>query len=424
MQTVTHLYCAASERSFVGCVVSGGGTALDTHPVTEEHFVEPLARRVYEAAAELYRTGAPVHLRTVMRTFAQESAELRQQVSEICFYPSPSQCGHFFEILNDKLILRRAHEAGAWAVAESQVATQPKEFCAELQTRVASLDATAASEDLLEACCDEAERKVERMLKGEMDMGIPTGVRPWDKSFGGIMPGELYALAGRPGTGKTALLEMLIQQCLLADQPVTVFEKDMSPQKLIERMACRMTGMPYWRLARGMMNEAELRNVSKGIALLKTLPLHLYNPSGLTADRLCQIARRDIRVKGVKAVFLYHIQALRVGKDLREGLTQASLTIRANVTETNVPHIILAHINRNGAKGRPAPEDIKEFDQLYGDCDGMMLLWSEQDKAELRPGEMLTTKFYSAKNRAGGPTEDEMFFDGPTMTFKEKAKDA
>jgi len=421
MKNLTNLFCAASERAFVGCVVSGAGSALDTHPVTEEHFFEPLARQVFEVADALYRQGSPVNLRTVMRPFANESAERRQQISEICFYPAPSQCGHFFGILNDKLILRRAHAAAAWAVEQSQITAEPKEFCAELQSRVASVDATAASDNLLDVTCDEAERKVARMLKGEMDMGIPTGLSPWDSSFGGIMPGELYALAGRPGTGKTALLEMLIQRCLEAGQPVTVFEKDMSPQKLIERMACRITGMSYRRFARGMMQEPELRNVSKGIAFLKTLPLHLYNPSGLTAERLCQIARRDIRVKGVKAVFLDHIQALRVGKDLREGLTQASLTIRANVTETNVPHIILAHINRNGAKGRPAPEDIKEFDQLYGDCDGMMLLWSEQDKAELKPDEMLTTKFYSAKNRAGGPMEHEMLFDGPAMTFKEKA---
>jgi len=253
--------------------------------------------------------------------------------------------------------------------------------------------------------------------------GIPTTLGPWDEQFGGLMPGQLYALAGRPATGKTAALEMMIQACLERELPVCVFEKDMSPEKLIARMACRATDVQYWRYSRGAMHPAEIRNLRRGIEVFEKCPMHLYNPTGLTAERMCQIARRDIRINGVKAVFLDHIQALKVGKDLREGLTQASLTIRASVTETDVPHVVLAHINRNGAKGRPRPEDIKEFDQLYGDCDGMMILWNDQDRTELAQDEMMTTKFYTAKNRDGGVSEAEMLFDGTRMMFKPKARD-
>jgi len=70
---------------------------------------------------------------------------------------------------------------------------------------------------------------------------------------------------------------------------------------------------------------------------------------------------------------------------------------------------------------RPEPEHIKEFDQIYGDCDGMGILWSKADPAELTDGELLPVNFYTAKNRDGGKGEDEILFDGKQMKFRKKA---
>lgn len=421
MERVNNLYCAASEVAFIGCIVTGNGDALDLFPATEEHFFDPTARQIFGVAKKLHTAGSPVNRTTVLRSFMAEGPERISKLSELCYYPSASQAGHFFEIINDKLTLRNANETLKWAGEEILSAQDAKGFCAELQSQIQNLDTVAASDNLLKEACGRTEEKIGRMEAGEKVRAIPTNLSPWDENFGGLIPGELYALAGRPGTGKTAALEMMIMQCLAEGAPVSIFEKDMSPQKLIERMACRYSGVQFWRFSKGYVHPNEVQGVRRGIEYLKQQPIFLYNPTGLTADRLCQIARRDIRVNGVKAVFLDHIQALKVGKDLREGLTQASLTIRSHVTETNTPHVVLAHINRTGATGRPRPEDIKEFDQLYGDCDGMMILWNDQSKADLAKDEMMTTKFYTAKNREGGPTEDEMLFDGAHMTFKEKA---
>jgi replicative DNA helicase len=235
----------------------------------------------------------------------------------------------------------------------------------------------------------------------------------------------MYALAGRPGCGKTAMMEEMIQSLLFQEVPVCVFEKDMSPEKLMARIACRGVGVPFWRYARGIMDRMSVSRIREALAVLRKQPLYVFNPTTLTADKMCSIARKCIRLNGVGAVFLDHIQALRVGEkqDLRAGLTQASLTIRANVTETNVPHILLAHINREGSKGRPSPENIKEFDQLYGDCDGMGILWSEKSRADLEEGELMEMNFYVAKNRDGEITDDPLLFDGANLSFKNKARE-
>lgn len=41
--------------------------------------------------------------------------------------------------------------------------------------------------------------------KGDLVTGIPTGLKDLDERIGGIHPGELVVIAGRPGMGKTAL---------------------------------------------------------------------------------------------------------------------------------------------------------------------------------------------------------------------------
>lgn len=421
------LFCEDTERAFIGCIVQSQGSVLDEHRATLEHFFRFPSQTVFEVVDYLYTNGKPINGFSVRQRLSKEQVDGiggHEVLAEMCGYPSTAMAGYLFGILNQKLSLRRTQEVISWAQEEIKSPEDPDAFCLEFTQRASTLSSDSDGENVVSKCADSIEARLDRIDRGEVEKGYKTPLDVWDNAFGGILAGQMYALAGRPGTGKTAMMEMLIDNLMHQGCPVTVFEKDMSPEKLLARIACRAVNFPFWRYARGQVDRqssARIREVLRGI---KKIPFYLYNPTNLTADKLCSIARRDIRTRGVGAIFLDHMQALRVGKsDLREGLTQASLTLRANVTETNVPHIILAHLNRNGSKGRPSPEDIKEFDQLYGDCDGMALLWSEKSRAELEPGEMLEVNFYVAKNRDGEVTDDSVLFDGEHLTFRNKARE-
>ena len=80
--------------------------------------------------------------------------------------------------------------------------------------------------------------------------------------------------------------------------------------------------------------------------------------------------------------------------------------------------MVLFHVNRTGAKGRPSGEDVKEFDQLLGDVDALAMLWSEVKREDLKPGELLPVKFFAPKNRNGAVSEEEMMFEGELMRFR------
>ena len=80
--------------------------------------------------------------------------------------------------------------------------------------------------------------------------------------------------------------------------------------------------------------------------------------------------------------------------------------------------MVLIHVNRNAAAGRPRGEDVKEFDQLLGDVDALAMLWSEVKREDLQPGEPLPVKFFAPKNRNGAVAEEEMMFEGELMQFR------
>jgi replicative DNA helicase len=214
------------------------------------------------------------------------------------------------------------------------------------------------------------------------------------------------------------MMEEMVGDLVANDIPVVVFEKDMSPRKFIERIACRTARVAYWKLFRGILKKDEITLLNDVLESLRDVPLFLYNPVGLTADKLCSIMRREKRIHGVKAGFLDHIQALKVGDEMRIGLTQASLELRRCITETDIPFVAIAHLNRHGGQdSRPSANDIKEFDQLFGDVDAMAMLWSEQKPEDVPPGEMQEVKFYTPKNRDGAVSEQSLLFDGQYLRF-------
>lgn len=411
------------ERWYLGCVVSTRGEAYDSFPVESAAFYEPLNREIFGHIKAIHGAGGKISADSIVSRMGPRATEIGIfEIEAICFYPSAAMTSQFQGTLLEKLALRRAKALGESILYTVDAAEDPREFCADIAKQAASLLPDSKCENQRDIACAELDERLIKLETGTHEIGFPTPLDAWNGAFGGICPGNLYALAARPGAGKTALMEQMAAHYLMDDRPVLIFEKDMSPRMLVERMVCRLARVPYWKLARGIICREEIEEVRRMNAAMKKSALLLYNPTGLTAEKMSAITRREARVSKIEAVFLDHIQVLNVGKETREGLTRASITIRQTVTETNIPHVILTHINRNGAKGRPTPEDIKEFDQLFGDCDGMGIIWTEADKTKLKGDDMLPMKLYFAKNRNGPVGENDILFDGKLMAFRNPEK--
>jgi hypothetical protein len=157
-----------------------------------------------------------------------------------------------------------------------------------------------------------------------------------------------------------------------------------------------------------------------GLSFLTRFHSVIYSPSDFTAATLAAIVKKENDFTVLRRSLWNHILNLKVTGEYRVGLTQASTIIRSSVEESELPHVILAQLNREGhGNARPTPIHIKEFDALYADCDAMMMLWSEHETHEFPDlKHLFPVKITCNKNRYGSEFEDELGFDRPLMAFK------
>lgn len=421
MESETIPQCRVSEQGMVGCIVASRGSVLDEYPLTESHFFTENPAAVFRAANSLHREGMEIDFFSVRGKLQKERHSIAEaDLTDYLTYPSVLMAATFHSTLCEKLTLRKAQEMARWMTGNVNSVRDTVAFCGEVNSRAANLHIATNSDNLLQASVQNVLDRGERMLRGEKTRRMLMPILAWNRLFGGLSDGNYYGIASRPGMGKTAMMEQMLAAYMMSDRRVLCFEKDMSPQKLIERISCREAKVPFWKYDREMLEKHEIERVMKWASAINTSGLLLYSPVGLTAENMCAIVRREVRVNKIEAVFLDHIQCLRfAGRDIREGLTSASLSIRACATETGIPHVVLAHLNRDAAKpGRPQADQIKEFDQFYGDVDCLGILWSEVEQADVENGKDRPMKLYASKNRGGACTEEELLFDGPLLTFK------
>lgn len=416
-----------AERAFVGSILASNGQVLHDNPDVSADLCHGfVTRAVLESCLSLHQQGAPVDPMSVTQWAVRSDYKIEALAFEITtMFTSglASAASYYLPILQDQLSLRRLQDVSRWVDGQVQSRNPPRETILEAQRRIARCEPIADTVDhILPESIEDLITELDEMDRpGYAPRAIQTPIGPWNRAFGGLPEAAYLALGGRPGTGKTAMMEQIAFDLINDGHAICIFERDMSPKKLLKRMACRGALVPFWKFAKGYSTQAERDKIRIMYLGLGDSLLRLHNPVGLSADKLCAIVRREKKLYGIKAVFLDHIQVLDIGKmETVPGLTRASNLIRASVTETGIPHIVLFHINRQGAKGpRPTTEDVKGFDQLYGDVDGMAILWRERPQADLKPGESDVIKFYAAKNRDDGVSEEDMIFDGPALSFSD-----
>lgn len=410
------------EKSVLGEILVSGNSE-NFEGLKPEHFASRSNRLIYQTYLMMDQKGEKPDSVTV--TSKLKDLKILEEVGGVSYISSlpyviagnPSQ---YVPILEEKLRLRKIIELADMAMnqAYSQEVDSLK-IVKGMELSSFCLESTDNSGSLTQKAINELFKAIESKRKGEKLFGLKTGIQSWDVSLGGLRKSRFYVVAARAGKGKTALIEQIITCLLVHGHAVLIFEKDMSIELLISRMSCRQAGVPFSRFDVGECSPKEYDEIEKWAKIFEKAPLYTYSPTDFTPAAMASIIRREKKVHDIKAVFVDHILNLKISGDFRTGLTQASTIIRASVEETEIPHVILAQLNREGhGNTRPTPVHIKEFDALYADCDAMMMLWSEKDTHDVPKGELFPVKFTCNKNRYGSEFEDELGFDRPLMTFK------
>jgi replicative DNA helicase len=135
----------------------------------------------------------------------------------------------------------------------------------------------------------------ERGNNPQEDYGFITPYSEWNRLYGGFRVGNIYAIASRPGQGKTTWLNYTAYRAAeLNDTKVLILDTEMSPQEMKFRMVAAMSKVSVWHLETGnwRKNPDMIEKVRSALKVLKEKEYSFMHVGNKSTDQVCSLIRR------------------------------------------------------------------------------------------------------------------------------------
>lgn len=407
-----------AEACLMALMLQTNGRLLDDVSLVNEHFTHPGYAVIFPVLKEIMDKGLKMDFAIITGLLDAKGhlvlAGNGSLITDIVAHGGIWDNRHaYYAKLNECLCRRRMTEIGQLAQSASAPnGPDVQQTLSELSMKIQTIDPSSGGKDVLEETCDDASKLLTDIMAGKKSSGILTGIDAWDDAFGGLEKGKLYALCARMGLGKTAMAEQMTSYVLSFGEPVCFFSCDMDPRELVLRMACRAAEVSLRAVKRGQAGVEKVAEVNANVRLLKRTKFRLHNISHLDGEKLFSVCRAEQRKNGCNIFILDHIQLIYVKpkEDRRTAINNAIQLVSDLCHTHGAAFVALAHLNRNAAKETAEAHHVKESDDLQGACDGMALLYSDQENEDLADGFPREIDMKIGKNR-GGPEGKKYLLD-------------
>jgi replicative DNA helicase len=417
-----------AEQALLGAIlINNDAIERVTDFLEAQHFFDPLHQQIYETAAKLIASGkqaTPITLKTFFAnaepidaglTVPQYLAQLAANAATII------NARDYGRIIHD-LAIRRAliliGEDVVNAAYDAPVDFPPREQIEEAETRLFALAETGKyGEGFLtfhNALTDAIEMAGNAYKRDGNLSGIATRFAGLDNKMGGLQASDLIILAGRPSMGKTALatniafnvartrLRSLKENAGLDPTDashdgavVGFFSLEMSAEQLATRILSEQTGISSEKIRRGMITEAEFKQLVSVSQEMASIPLFIDQSGGLSIAQLAARARKLKRQQGVGLLIVDYLQLMtapagRTDNRVQE-VSQITTGLKALAKELDVPVIALSQLSRaveNREDKRPQLADLRESGSIEQDADVVLFVYREEYYVErIKPSE-------------------------------------
>jgi len=213
--------------------------------------------------------------------------------------------------------------------------------------------------------------------------GWSYGLRKLDEITEGAHRGELVLIAGRPGSGKSALAEGVVTAIAAARVGGFVSSLEMNAGQWARRALAGESGVPASRLRSAQLEPRDWPKLTRAAERLWTLPVWIDDSPKLTARRLRSIVVRLKRKQpelGLVVVdylgLMEHVQLDR--HDLQ--VADTSRALKQLAREENVCVVALVQLNRDPEKRpnkRPNLGDLRDSGALEQDADTVLAVYRD-----------------------------------------------
>jgi replicative DNA helicase len=259
---------------------------------------------------------------------------------------------------------------------------------------------------------------------GSLVTGVPTGFHGFDTRMGGIQPGEVLLLAGRPGMGKSAIGADIATGGAEHGHGVCIITLEMENVRVGQRLLSTATGIENRNLRRGILGDKDFPVIVHQAGRISELSLWMFD-SDHSWDRIqAKIRSLKLREPNLSLVVIDYVQLLSASVPSRERYLEVgriSSEVKRLALDLKIGIVLLSQLNReveSRSDKRPQLSDLRESGSLEQDADIVGLLYREAyyDR-EAVPHEL--TELNIAKNRDGMTGVIKLCFNERTVSFSD-----
>jgi len=396
--------------------------------VKDSDFYSPAHAAVWRAGIGLWQGGKPVDVVSVAQALtaageldaAGGPAYLAELTGSLV---APSSAPHHAGIVRE-MAKRRAMLRMAQRMAE--IAYDPERDPGDF-TEIAARASEAVLSDRLDTHGESpAEFLSEYMAwleHGEDAAGVPTPFGGLNKLIGGVQPGELGILAGRPSDGKTAMALQFAEHALREGKTCGIFSLEMSRNKLLNRMFSAATEVAAGHFRHRDFGDGDWAKIYEYANTVKDWPLRIYTQRARTPSEIKAACRRWRREMGrLDLIIIDYAQLLEPDHHCpsrEQEVAAISRSLKLLAEDVGTAELLLAQVNREVEKRKPArliASDLRESGALEHDADLIMLIQPWRFKG--LTGDVHPTTLTVAKGRDTGTGDIPIAYNEKTVHFE------
>lgn len=444
LNAVKPQHAMEAEQALLGCLMLDPQSVIPeliSRGLEAEAFMDGRHGELFDLCVNLFESGKPVDLITIT-TPLRESGDLDRMggIPYIAGLPdaTPSAVNweYYASEIIERWLRRRVIGLGQRLLmaANSDESAQEMMDRAEKELMSISSKATGTKEVSMMDSVREQIAYFEACWEGRPEvLGLSTGFSDLDDMTNGLKAGDMFVIAGRPSTGKTAISTNIAQHVAVTlKKPVGFFSLEMSQGAVTRRMLCSEARLNERMVVKRQVVEKAFQTLVTCAPRVGGAPIHIDDTGGLNILQLRSRARRMKQRFGIELLVVDYLQLLsststkRGEHNRQQEIAMISNGIKSLLKELGIPGLVLAQLNRDMEKEKhrkPRLSDLRESGAIEQDADIVGMLYCPDDPEETHP-EMPSVNLLITKQR-NGPTGDVPFIFFKSYTrFEQRDKNS
>lgn len=221
-------------------------------------------------------------------------------------------------------------------------------------------------------------------LESEPNPGLSTGITDLDAVIGGLRPGELIVIGGRPSMGKSVLgLEFAEHVGGKLGLPVLLASLEMTSEEIAHRRIARRAKVSLERLTRHTLEEQDWEKIRAAYARLTESELLIDDQAEMSLahirGRLRGMERAGNRARLLVVDYL-GLMAKPKAESHQVSVATLSNGAKKLAREMSIPVVLVVQLNRmpeGRTDKRPVMADLRDSGQIEADADMVLLVHRE-----------------------------------------------